>query len=173
MRKSIVLHILVLLSISNVLFADDFPTESIKALDNSRITTGEVKASQPGISKETITIDKANDVATGSIEPSDNSKITTGEIKPQTKEDGDYALQPQNPEQLFECDDPIAKELNNGPVCGHEYRVMPCLVPPCPEISRWHTYPGVEAACSAKRIGEYASGRCIMKKTERHNPQEQ
>lgn len=149
---------------------------SITRPDSSGKTTGTIKPGQPEKSGEIMKIAKADNFPTVTTEASDNSRTMTGDTKPkETKDDlHDSEPQPQDPDQIFICDN-NAVDSSDGPVCGHEHYQVHCVREPCPRQSRWHSYPNVETACSYKGIQvyvrEFARGECIVNKIDRHYPQ--
>lgn len=152
MKRILIGQILLLFSISSLVCADDFPTYSIEqSLDKPKIKDGVIE-----------------------IEPAQERMIGNNVIKIERKfkkfdkfkKIDLNNLRPQNPDELFRCNDINSMNIHNGPVCARQVERVVCVRAPCPWPERWISYPNPKDACAASNITEYALGNCIYKETD-------
>lgn len=135
MKRIFIGQLILLLSISSLLYANDFPTYTI---DQSKI--------KPEIVDRVI------------------------EIKP-TKERNHKTInlnnfRPQNPDEVFKCDDINSSNLHYEPVCAHRVEKVKSFRGPCQQSWKWISYPSPQKACTSSNITEYALGKCIYMETD-------
>ncbi|MBI4708359.1 MAG: hypothetical protein HY761_10635 [Candidatus Omnitrophica bacterium] len=146
MKRILIGQVVLLFFISSVLYAADLPTYSIERAPGRP----EIKG---GVTE---------------IKPTQERKIRNDviKIKPIFKRIDDsnsgkfIKLLPQNPDELFRCDDINSLNIHSGPVCAHRIEVVECLIAPCPFHESWISYPNPQEAC-ADYIKEYALGSCV------------
>lgn len=146
MKKILIWQVVLLFSISSLLYAVELPTYSIEPAPGNLETKGGVMEIKP-MQERTIR----------------NNII---KIKPILKKYNDsnpgkfVKLMPQNPDELFRCDDVNSLNIHDGPVCARRVKVSPCQIPPCPFHESWISYPNPKEACEYL-IREYALGSCV------------
>jgi hypothetical protein len=159
-----ILHLILLLGvILSSAYANEIEGGRISDADNTSVLKKSIKIPvKRGGNKEGIIIKDIGEV----------NKVKSEDIvieyKPPLKRGEDKIIdlnknkfRPQNPEELYSCEDIDAQNFYDGEVCALQIEIVYCVRAPCPPMEKWMIFHNSETACSTPGVKKFALGRCI------------